>query len=290
MRILAVFLAFALSQSFAEAAGTVARRPLPFHLTPQGGVVVPVIVDGRGPVFFLVDTGSNGSAISEELASLLGARPVAKTTVTSAIGQKERIVVRIEHLSLGNVVADGILATVTPAYDFDVPDALPGGAKLQGVIGQDVLAGLRYTIDYRDRRIVWKDERAEIPRGSTVLALEPHDERFLVVLPQNGGTLKLVPDSGTDSLVLFRREGATSVPVTMLAGRSELSGMAGKGEARPARVDRLQVGGTTLTDYPAVVVERDRDAPPGDGLLPLHIFARATFNGPERQLILEPKR
>ena len=42
-----------------------------------------------------------------------------------------------------------------------------------------------------------------------------------------------------------------------------------------------------MRDVPAVIIER-ADARPaeGDGLLPLHLFERVTFDGPARLLIL----
>jgi hypothetical protein len=52
-------------------------------------------------------------------------------------------------------------------------------------------------------------------------------------------------------------------------------------------VRALRVGSTTLTDVSAAIVGRECGSPPVDGLLPLHIFARVTFNGPERQLFIE---
>jgi hypothetical protein len=43
-----------------------------------------------------------------------------------------------------------------------------------------------------------------------------------------------------------------------------------------------------LTDVPAVVVD-DRINAAADGLLPLHIFARVTVNGPEGKLVIEAR-
>jgi hypothetical protein len=54
-------------------------------------------------------------------------------------------------------------------------------------------------------------------------------------------------------------------------------------------VRALRVGSATLMDVPAVIVGRECDSPSVDGLLPLHIFARVTFNGPERQLFIEER-
>jgi hypothetical protein len=101
VRIAFVFITLVLVHSVAAAADSVARAPLPFDLTARGGIIVPVIIDGNGPFAFVLDTGSNGSVISDELAVSLGSRVVAAATVSSVIGQERRAVVKIEHLALG---------------------------------------------------------------------------------------------------------------------------------------------------------------------------------------------
>jgi hypothetical protein len=68
-----------------------------------------------------------------------------------------------------------------------------------------------------------------------------------------------------------------------------LSTVSDRQAVEAASVDQLRVGRTNLTDVPAVLVKR-RDADPsfGDGLLPLAMFARVTFDGPGRRLTVEP--
>ena len=286
MRTLVLVLTLALDYSFAAAAPSVPRAELPFRLTPRGGVIVRVLLDGRRPASFLVDTGSNGSAISESLVEKMRLPIVARATVTSAIGQKPRLVARIEHLSMSGVPAASILATVIPDRELALPDAASG---IDGIIGQDVLSGCRYTIDYRTQRIIWRDGAVAAPRSAAVLALEPRDDRFLAVLPQRGSTLRLVPDTGSERVVLFHRDDDVAPPPVTDENRTEVSGVAGTGEGRLARLGTLRIGAATLSDVPVVIVERAPAAQTADGLLPLHIFARVTFNGPERQLVIEPR-
>ncbi|HMF96226.1 MAG TPA: retroviral-like aspartic protease family protein [Vicinamibacterales bacterium] len=260
--------------------------PLAFDLTPQGAIIVPVIVDGAGPFRFLLDTGSNASVISEKLAAELATPIVAKTTLVSAGGRKDALVTRIEHLAMGTVTATAVLMTLIQPDALAVPDVLASGQHVQGVIGQDVLGTLRYTIDYRQRKIVWRDETGSVPSGATAFELEPHDNRFLVVLPQDRQVLRLVPDSGAERLVLFQRANRKQPPVTVADEPVGLTGLTGTRAARRAVVRDLKVGSTTLVDVPAVVIRRD-DSDQADGLLPLHIFPRVTFSGPERQMFIE---
>src|SRR5262245_22307012 len=106
----------------------------PFELGEQGGVILPVSLNGLGRFRLLLDTRSRHSAVSEEVAAAIGAPPVARTVVGSAVGGREAIVVRIDELACGALDARGLLATVA-AFD-----TLSVGGGIQGVIGQDALA------------------------------------------------------------------------------------------------------------------------------------------------------
>jgi aspartyl protease len=279
-------LALLLIHSFAAASPPV---PQSFHLTAQGAIILPAIVNGVGPVSFMLDTGSNGSVISEQLALALGAKAVAKTTLMSASGRRDALVVRIEHLAVGSVSTHDLQMTVAPPDAFNLPDLATSGRRIQGVIGQDVLGALRYTIDYSERRIVWHDAAARIPVHATVLELESQDDRLVARVPQDHYVLRLVPDTGAETLVLFQHGG--SIPPTVrLANESVLlTGLTGTRDARRVVVRAFRVGSTLLTAVPAVMVESECDATALDGLLPLHLFARVTFNGPEHQLLIEAR-
>ena len=276
-----------LIHSFAAASPPV---PLPFHLTSQGGIIVPAIVNGIGPVSFMLDTGSNGSVISEPLALALGAQAVAKTTLMSVSGRRDALVVRIEHLAVGGVSTHDVQMTVVSPDAFNLPDLATSGRKIQGVIGQDVLGALRYTIDYAQRRIVWHDTAARIPVHATVLELESQDDRLVARVPQDHHVLlRLVPDTGAETLVLFQHGGSIPPTVSLANESVELAGLTGRRNARRVVVRAFRVGSTLLTDVAAVIVGHECDATPLDGLLPLHLFARVTFNGPEHQLLIETR-
>jgi len=256
-----------------QAAGT------PFALGDQGGVIVPVTLNGRGPFKLLLDTGSTHSAVSEAVAAAIGAPAVAKTMMGSATGGREVIVVRIDALECGALVARGLLASVV---SFDRLSATDG---IQGVIGQDALAAVRYTIDFRRRELLWWPEEGAVARGMS-FTLEGGRGRFLISLPQRSNTLRLVPDSGAGTLLLF--DPSNRLPLTLLGQHTMLTTMSAQGTVRLARMRELQVGTAMLQNVAAVVVGRNpTEAEDADGLLPLHLFDRVTFDGPNGVLILE---
>jgi predicted aspartyl protease len=257
-------------------------------LTPQGAIIVPVTVNSAEPVLFLLDTGANGSVISDRLVSMLRLPVVARTTILTAAGTKEAVVARLDRFGMNGVTMSGVLATVMQPDALALPDVVAGGQQVQGVIGQDVLASLYYTIDYRRRQIVWHEAGDEVPEHATTLELELRDERFVARLPQPRQLLRLVPDSGAEALVLFQEDGRDNPALQLAAGRPVgVKSLTGSRAVRSAIVRTLQIGPTILKDVPAVIVERECGASAVDGLLPLHMFERVTFNGPARQLLIE---
>jgi predicted aspartyl protease len=243
----------------------------PFQLGEQGGVIVPVMLNGSGPFRMLLDTGATHSAITEDVAALVKAKPVARSTVITPAGETLRLIVAVDRVNVGSIAAENVLPSVVPSR------ALDREGRIHGLIGQDILGSLRYTLDFKARTVEWHQRT---PSGGVRLPLTFEHGRFLVALERDGRTLRLVPDSGAGGFVLFDMHGRGSFTV-------ELSTAHASRLARPVRVRELRVGDRIMRDVPAVAIEHaDRHPAEGDGLLPLHLFERVTFDGPARLLIL----
>jgi predicted aspartyl protease len=251
----------------------------PFQLGRQGGVIVQVMVNGNGPFRMLLDTGATHSAITADVAASVNANPVAQATVITPAGNTLRSIVAIDRMQFGRVTAENVLPSVVGAEAFDA------AGTIDGLIGQDVLAELRYTLDFKQRRVEWHEEMPP-PRGTTLRLAFEHG-RFLVSLPQERGTIRLVPDSGAGGIVLFGSHGRTAFSRVEMNSTVDLSTADSRRAGRHVRIRELRVGDKTMRDVPAVAIERDDPHPAeGDGLLPLHLFERVTFDGPARLLIL----
>jgi predicted aspartyl protease len=251
----------------------------PFVLGNQGGIVVPVTLNGQGPFRMLLDTGATHSAITEDVVEALGSQVVARTNVISPTGSALRPIASINALEIGPIRVDLILPSVAPRGSFDRK------ANIKGLIGQDVLAGLRYTLDFKRRVIEWHD-RAPRKDGIEVTLSFEHG-RFMASLPQESETLRLVPDSGAGALVLFQTPSRRKITTAETGETVELSTGTGARPVRVVRVRALWVGKRVMRNLQAVTIDDDDVHPAGgDGLLPLHIFERVTFDGPARLLIL----
>jgi predicted aspartyl protease len=260
-----------------------AMAPLPFRVVNTSDLIVPVMLDGQGPFRFLFDTGSTRTTVSAKIAHRLGLRPVGTTVMVTPAGRSTRPVALLERLTVGAAGPTSVLAMIVPDDDL--------GDGIDGLVGQDVLAALIYTIDYARRHVVWHPFGGDHVPGVR-LPLEFTEGRPMVSLRQRGGkyaALQLIPDSGADALVLFARSDRALPSLTPL-DIGGLRTLSGQQLVRRVLVDDLDVGAIRLRDQIAVIVNRpEADAPVGDGLLPLHLFARVTFDGIRKELIVEAR-
>jgi hypothetical protein len=258
------------------------QRSTRFDLLEDGSIVVPVTIGGTGRHRFMLDTGSSRTLISSRLWKSLRLPVIAKTLLMTPAAREEAYVVRLRRLAVGGRPEIDVAAAVIEA------DRYAAGQQVDGLIGQDVLAAAIYTIDYRARTIVW--HAAGDALTGLRLPLVMRDNRLLVSLAQREGDpnpLRLTPDSGSDSLILFAhaRDKLQMTPLDI----GMLSSLGAVRLARRVDVPALMVGPTRLRTPSAMLVDSGGAGElMGDGLLPLHLFARVTFNAGERYLILEP--
>lgn len=281
-----ILIAAILSLALPPDAAPSPKGTVPFLPSRGGAVIVPVLVEGRGPYSFLVDTGATRSVLRVGVARELALPTFGRMAVVTPVGNESREAVRIGRLSVGDAVAEGILASVVDA------DALGmDGERFDGMLGQDFLSRFDFTIDYRRRQLVFGASSAHGRR----FPLHRDGGRLLVELPQPGEhddrPLRFVPDSGASGLVVFDRGTRTSLRASLIPGRAHLSASSGKqGSVTMRRIHRLQVGDLTLRDQVAAIVDRKHEgAPEGDGLLPLHRFASVSFTAEGSYMVIRPR-
>jgi predicted aspartyl protease len=248
----------------------------------DGAIVVPVWIGSSGPFRFLLDTGSNISAISDAIAQRMVLRPVAQTSLLTAGGEAVRLIVRVSAVSLAGVMRENVLASLASRDDL----AMLGG-KIDGVLGIDFLGSDNFTIDYRRHLFTWDAAEARTVGAVVRVPLVTRNGRFVAALPQpNASVLDLVPDTGSSGVVLFDRKGIDA-PRLWTDTTVTIAGLTGSREARATRLSRLSIGSLTLRDVPVIVIARDEEEDSSDGLLPLHGFSRVSFRPGEGSLLLE---
>lgn len=115
----------------------------PFDLDATRRMAVPVMVEGKGPFSFLVDTGAERTVIAEELANRLGLAKGAKLRLAT-IGSTAIVPsFQIASLEMTNL----------RLLPFDAPAFAGRHIGAPGLIGVDMLENRRVLIDFRKETI-----------------------------------------------------------------------------------------------------------------------------------------
>jgi predicted aspartyl protease len=110
-----------------------------------GRVVVPVMVNGRGPFRFIVDTGANHSTISPRLVSILGLTPADGSVVVNGItGAAQASFVMVDRLQAGDLTINDTALPVVWA---------PVMAGADGILGAAGLSEKSLMIDFQRNRV-----------------------------------------------------------------------------------------------------------------------------------------
>ena len=133
---------------------------LPLAQDPTQRLTLPVMVNGKGPYDFLVDTGSDRSVISRELAATLALPPGRRVMIHESAGSDRVSTVIIDHLTVGARTIDHVEAPSLGADNL--------GAA--GMLGVDALRDLHLVMDFKAMTLSSSPSRAE-----------PLDEHTIVV-------------------------------------------------------------------------------------------------------------
>jgi predicted aspartyl protease len=163
----------------------------------HGKPYVMVMVNGRGPFRFVVDTGTSGQAvISPELADRLDLPPAGRTRLTDPSGQglKDVPVVLIQSLQVAGVEFTRVKA---------IRHSLTGeDGSCQGLLGFPLFRDYLLRLDYPNRRLTLSSGSLEADGESSVLAFRMPDGVPIVNLLIEGMPIEAQLDSGGDGLSL----------------------------------------------------------------------------------------
>ncbi|MEZ5970426.1 MAG: retropepsin-like aspartic protease [Hyphomonadaceae bacterium] len=157
-----------------------------------GRVVAPVTVNGEGPFRFIVDTGANRSALSDQLATRLGLTPFGTDNVHSVHGVSVAPIVNVRQIQYGDV-----------SLNAEALPMLSGGvlAGEQGLLGVDGMSGRRLRMDFERNCIeIVRSDQARRLRGWSEIRGHMRFGHLVVVRGSvNGIRVNLLLDTGSDS-------------------------------------------------------------------------------------------
>lgn len=222
---------------------------------PDLRMTAPVLVDGRGPFAFVVDTGANRSVVASEIAQALGLRPGGPVQLHSIAGTQ-----RVETARVGRLQVGGLVTT-----DLRMPILPRASLGADGLIGLDALRRRVVELDFNRRTLrIGKSRRRTVLRSAT-------DSRFATVRARyRFGPLTLVDaraagrpivafvDSGAETTVVNTalRDAMPTGALTFPFGLQPVPvyGVAGQVmQGQLALLDRLRFEGVELLDLPVVI-------------------------------------
>jgi hypothetical protein len=206
---------------------------------------VDVLVNGRGPYRFIVDSGADSSAIGLGIARDLQL-PLASPAVLDGMTSRNLVDrVKVDQLTLGPSTVRNLKLPALREADV-------GG---DGLVGIDALTQQRLMMDFEKRLIKVEDARTPEPhfRGEIVItARRQRGQLILTHVTAAGLPLDAVIDTGTEITVgnlalrdkLLRHGGDKLFTVTAIG----VTGVAV--DLQLARIDELQLGPVILRDVP----------------------------------------
>lgn len=118
-------------------------------------MTVPVMVDGTGPFAFMIDTGSQATAITHEIRASLGLVPKGTATLIGMASQRTVDVVDVGRIEFGS----------HEYTDFTAPVLDRANVGADGIIGLDALQDFRVLIDFRKQTIAVENAVESRPSG-----------------------------------------------------------------------------------------------------------------------------
>jgi tetratricopeptide (TPR) repeat protein len=170
--------------------------PIPFRRT-LNLIFSDVFINNQGPFRFAIDSGATLTAITPEVVTALGLKPVT-TTVMHGIGgtgKAESSMFRVDTLQIG-----GIRIRNLPVGTYNDPVV---SALADGIIGTTALAEFIVSINYPENRIDLRRDNTSPPPGETdTIPAWFFSNLLLVPAEVNGRPGNFLVDSGAVTSVL----------------------------------------------------------------------------------------
>lgn len=221
--------------------------------SPDERVTIPIHIDGKGPWNFVVDTGSQRTVISRDLAERLALKARSNVTILSMTGRSAAQTVAVPRLAFGADMIDDIEAPVLEGDHLGAP----------GLLGLDSLHAKRLLLNFRTGRMEISESRSRrgMIRDPDTIVVEARRRRGQLILLDsdvNGMRVNIILDTGTSFSVgnlalrdkLVRKKRAPD----LLEG-SLISVDGGVLTGQVGRIAQVRMGRVNLTGVPVLFAD-----------------------------------
>ena len=174
---------------------TGAAVDVPFR-TIEGRIYLDVLVDGKGPFVFAVDTGASGvGRIDASLVAALGLPPGESSQTSDGVATAKVDTVRLSSLTLAGLAHQDI-TLIARDYRSRVSEA----AAFSGILGRGFFADGLLVIDFPAKRLRYFTGRALAAGQPGALA---YDRAFRVPVTLGSMATTANLDTGADVMVMM---------------------------------------------------------------------------------------
>ena len=234
------------------------RTEVPFQLA--GGdnplILIPAVVNGRGPLPFVLDTGASVCLLTPERARELGVAARETRDGHGAAGRLRVEMSELDSLAVGDLRRESVRVAMTADLER-IGAAI--GARVDGVVGWSFFRDCRIEIDYGALRLAFdSDATFEFPAGiagaptlSFTLAAPSKPLAVVSALVNGRGPYAFAVDTGASTTVVAESLGRELDLPT--APTPALTGGGGTVAATAARLATLALGPIQLRDVDVAV-------------------------------------
>ncbi len=228
-------------------------------------IVIPVVINDRLPLKFVLDTGVRTSILTEKAyASLIGLSFTKEYTI-GGLGEGRYIKAYISNnisLKLPGVSGRGHSLLVLDEDYLELRNYL--GAEVSGVLGYELFSRFIVKIDYdRKQLTLYKPERFRARRSWLTIPMSVEDTKPYVYgkAMYYGGKevdVKLLVDTGASHGLILYADSSEHVTIPEKHIQTSVGrGLAGRLEGRLGRLRAFQMGGACWEDIVTTFPESD---------------------------------
>ncbi|UAB78889.1 aspartyl protease family protein [Erythrobacter sp. SCSIO 43205] len=252
---------------------------------------VPVMIEGQGPFNFMIDTGSQATAVTSQINRQLGLKPSGTATLVGMASRRPVELVEVDEMSFGQQTV----------YDLISPVLDANNVGAHGILGLDSLQDYRVLLDFREETIAVQDvsSQSNYRKGFEIIVrANPQFGQLLITdAVVEGVRATVIIDTGAQASIgstalreKIRRKRAQEVVTTDVNGVS----MTGQMQAlRSLKIGGLELANVALTfaDTPAFEALGLGDKPVlALGMQHLRFFDRVAIDFSEKRVLFDVPR
>lgn len=216
----------------------------------QSRMTVPVSIGISGPYGFIVDTGSERTVVSRELAGVLGLAAGRRVRLTAMTGTTE----------VGTVIVPALSVSTISRNTVEAPALERRNLGAAGILGVDTLQGHSVAIDF-DRKLMAlkpskRRKRAARADEIVVVARSLYGQLIVTDARWGGRKIAVIVDTGSPITVGNGALLAAMKKPPRPIGRAEVVSVTGQTlVAEMFEVDRLSIGGIGFSNVPVAFAD-----------------------------------